>query len=121
MPRKVLVVDDSKSIIAMIQYSLERAGYEVLVAYDGEEGLRKLEEAGGVDLIVCDLNMPRMDGFTMLRAVKASAHSSVPFVVLSIEAHEKKRQQAREAGARAWIIKPFKEEQLLGAVQRFIK
>lgn len=121
MPRKVLVVDDSKSIVAMVQYSLERAGYEVLVAYDGEEGLERLEEAGGANLIICDLNMPRMDGLAMLRAVKASAHSSVPFVVLSTEVHEKMRQQAKEAGARAWIIKPFKEEQLLGAVKKFIK
>jgi len=121
MPQKVLVVDDSKSIVAMIRYSLERAGYEVLVAHDGEEGLQRLEEAGGADLIICDLNMPRMDGFAMLRAVKASAHSSIPFVVLSIEAQENMRQQARDLGARAWIIKPFKEEQLLGAVRKFIK
>ena len=121
MPQKVLVVDDSKSIVAMIRYSLERAGYEVLVAHDGLEGLQKLEESDGADLIICDLNMPRMDGLTMLREVKASAHSSIPFLVLSIEANEKMRQQARQAGARAWIIKPFKEEQLLGAVKKFIK
>ncbi len=121
MPQKVLVVDDSKSIIAMIQYSLERAGYEVLVAYDGEEGLERLEGAGGANLIICDLNMPRMDGLAMLKAVKASVHSSIPFVVLSTEANENMRQQAKQAGARAWIIKPFKEEQLLGAVKKFIK
>ncbi|MCK4910567.1 MAG: response regulator [Thermodesulfovibrionales bacterium] len=122
MAQKVLVVDDSKSIVTMIQYSLEKDSYEVLLAGNGEEGLKMLEETGGVNLIICDLNMPVMDGMTMLKEVKSSSrHSSVPFIILTTEAKGEVREEARQAGARAFIIKPFTEEQLLGAVRKFIK
>ncbi len=122
MAKKVLVVDDSKSIVAMIQYSLEKVGHQVLTAYDGNEGLQRLEEAGGVDLILCDLNMPNMDGLSMLKAIKASKkYAKIPFLMLTTEAQQSLRQQAKDAGAKAWIIKPFTDEQIQGAIKKFIK
>ncbi len=122
MAKKVLVVDDSKSIVAMVQYALEKVGYQVLTAHDGQEGLERLKEASGTDIIICDLNMPNMDGLTMLKAVKASPeYAGIPFLMLTTEAQQSMRQQAKEAGARAWIIKPFTDEQIRGAVEKFIK
>jgi two-component system chemotaxis response regulator CheY len=119
--KRVLIVDDSKSIIAMVQYSLEKAGYEVHTAYNGEEGLKRLEEMDGADLIVCDLNMPKLDGLSMLAKVKDSKFSSTPFVILTTEAHESFREKAKEVGAKAFIIKPFTEDQLKSVVKKFIK
>ncbi len=116
------MVDDSKSIVAMVQYALEKAGYQVFSAHDGQEGLERLKETGGTDIIICDLNMPNMDGLTMLKAVKASSeYVGIPFLMLTTEAQQSMRQQAKEAGARAWIIKPFTDEQIRGAVEKFIK
>ena len=122
MAKKVLVVDDSKSIVAMVRYSLEKTGYQVFSAHDGQEVLERLKEAQGADIIICDLNMPNMDGLTMLKAVKASPeYAGIPFLMLTTEAQQSMRQQAKEAGARAWIIKPFTDEQIRGAVEKFIK
>ena len=122
MAKKVLVVDDSRSIVAMVRYSLEKTGYQVFSAHDGQEGLERLKETGGTDIIICDLNMPNMDGLTMLKAVKASSeYVGIPFLMLTTEAQQSMRQQAKEAGARAWIIKPFTDEQIRGAVEKFIK
>lgn len=122
MGRKVLVVDDSRSIVALVRIALENAGHEVFTAEDGEEGLRRLDEAGGMDLVICDLNMPGMDGIEMLRKAKSSEqHRFTPFLMLTTETQERMREQARAAGARAWISKPFTEEQLLDAVTKLIR
>lgn len=116
------MVDDSRSIVAMVQYALEKVGYQVFSAHDGQDGLERLKEAGGADIIICDLNMPNMDGLAMLKAVKASPeYAGIPFLMLTTEAQQSMRQQAKEAGARAWIIKPFTDEQICRAVEKFIK
>ena len=120
---KILVVDDSKAMVAMIKLTLEKAGHEVATGSTGVEGLLRLDEAGGdVDLIICDLNMPEMDGLDMLRKVRESeAGRRIPFMMLTTEIKSETRQQAKEAGASAWMIKPFNEEQILDAVNRLLR
>jgi two-component system chemotaxis response regulator CheY len=106
----------------MVRIALENAGYEVYSAGNGEEGLICLDEAGGADLVICDLNMPKVDGIEMLREAKSSEkHRFTPFLMLTTETQKKMREQAREAGARAWIGKPFTEEQLLDAVTKLLR
>ncbi len=120
MSRKVLVVDDSASIRKVVSLTLKGAGYEIDEAVDGQDALSKL--AGSkYNLIICDINMPNMDGLTFLRTMRQSEASKfTPVIMLTTESQEEKKWEGQEAGARAWIVKPFKPEQLLSAVSKLI-
>src|SRR4051812_40324231 len=107
MSKTILAVDDSASIRQMVKLTLGSAGYRVVEAVDGADGLSKAQ-AAPVNMIVTDLNMPVMDGLTFIREVrKLSAYRGVPIVFLTTESDSGIRQQAKEAGATAWIVKPF--------------
>ena len=121
MAKTILIVDDSTSMRTVVKLTLVRAGYDVLEAGDGQEGLAALEKAGKVHLIVSDVNMPNMDGITFVTKVKQHArHKFTPVVMLTTEGQDTKKEQGRAAGAKAWIVKPFNPPQLLDAVSKLM-
>ncbi|HSW07178.1 response regulator [Aquabacterium sp.] len=121
MPKTILIVDDSSSLRTVVKLALARAGYEVLEAGDGEQGLAQLDKAAKVNLIVSDVNMPKMDGIAFVAAVKKHArHKFTPVIMLTTEGQDAKKEQGRAAGAKAWIVKPFNPPQLLDAVSKLI-
>jgi two-component system chemotaxis response regulator CheY len=114
-----MTVDDSASVRQMVAFTLKNAGYDVLEAQDGQDALAKLTRP--VNLVITDLNMPRMDGIGLVKSLRAhAAHKYVPIVVLTTESQESRKQEARAAGATGWIVKPFRPEQLLGVVKKVL-
>lgn len=119
--KRVLTVDDSASVRQMVGFTLRNAGYEVVEAVDGKDGLDKV---GGAkfDLIVTDLNMPNMDGIQLIAGVrKLPGHSFTPILMLTTESQAEKKDAGRKAGATGWIVKPFNAEQLIAVVQKLVK
>lgn len=120
MPRTVLVVDDSVTIRQMVSFTLKEAGFAVVEAGDGQEGLERLASQR-IDLIVTDLNMPRVDGIGFIRALRSRPASKyTPVVMLTTESQESKRQEGRSAGATAWMVKPFHPEKLLHVIGKVL-
>jgi two-component system chemotaxis response regulator CheY len=120
MGKSVLVVDDSGSVRTVVGIALRGAGYEVVEAGDGSEGLRMLD-GRRVHLIISDVNMPGMDGLTFLKEIKRHPqHKFVPVMMLTTEAGADKMAVGKAEGARAWMTKPFKPEQMLQAVQKLV-
>jgi two-component system, chemotaxis family, chemotaxis protein CheY len=118
MSKTVMVVDDSSSFRTVVKLALQKAGYAVIEAGDGKDAVGKL---GGqkINLIVCDVNMPNMDGLAFLRHIKAMAtYKFTPVIMLTTESQESKKAEGRAAGARAWITKPFQPSQLVEAVNK---
>jgi two-component system chemotaxis response regulator CheY len=121
MAKTILIVDDSSSLRSVVKIALTRAGYEVIEAGDGKEALAQLDKAGKVNLIVSDVNMPNMDGITLVTEVKKHPrHRFTPVVMLTTEGQDAKKEQGRAAGAKAWITKPFNPPQLLDAVSKLV-
>jgi two-component system chemotaxis response regulator CheY len=121
MAKTILIVDDSTSLRVVVKIALVRAGYEVIEAGDGREGLAALDKAAKVHLIVSDVNMPNMDGITFVGQVKQHPkHRFTPVIMLTTEGQNGKMEQGRAAGAKAWIMKPFNPPQLLDAVSKLI-
>lgn len=115
--KTILVVDDSGSFRTVVKLALQKAGYTVLEAADGQAALGTLGGAAKVHLIVCDVNMPVMDGLTFLKQVKTMpSYKFTPVIMLTTESQESKKAEGRAAGAKAWITKPFQPSQLVDAV-----
>jgi two-component system, chemotaxis family, chemotaxis protein CheY len=120
MAKTIMIIDDSVSLRQVVAIALASAGYDVLEACDGQDALAKLT-GQKVHLMICDVNMPNMDGITFLKAVRAHAsYKFTPVIMLTTEAGEDKKREGQAAGARAWVVKPFKPEQLLVAVSKLI-
>ena len=118
MAKTIMIVDDSASMRRVIGIALKGAGYDVLEGCDGKDALGKLT-GQKVHMIISDVNMPVMDGIAFLRAVKQMpAYKFTPVIMLTTESGEAKKREGQAAGARAWVVKPFQPEQLIGAVQR---
>ncbi len=118
MVKKILAVDDSKTILSIVVQTLESAGYETLQAEDGIQGLEVLE-GSAPDLIITDINMPRLDGFGFIERIRRSErYRAIPILVLTTESDPQKRERARKAGATGWIVKPFEAAKLVDAVGR---
>jgi two-component system chemotaxis response regulator CheY len=118
MAKTIMVVDDSISIRQVVGIALKQAGYEVVEACDGRDALAKLT-GQKVSLIISDVNMPNMDGISFVRELKTRpAYKFTPVLMLTTESQEDKKEQGKAAGARAWMVKPFKPEGLLAAVQK---
>ena len=118
MAKTIMIVDDSASMRQVVGIALRGAGYEVLEGRDGRDALSKLT-GQKVHLIISDVNMPVMDGISFVRAVKQlPAYKFTPIIMLTTESDESKKREGQAAGARAWVVKPFKPPQLLAAVQR---
>jgi len=118
MSTTVLTVDDSRAMRDMLKHSLTEAGFRVLQAEDGVEGLEVLA-LESPDVIVTDLNMPRMDGFGFIEALRADVNRrSMPVLVLTTESDGDKKTRARAVGATGWIMKPFDPVKLVDAIRR---
>jgi two-component system chemotaxis response regulator CheY len=117
--KTVLTVDDSRTMRDMLKLALTQAGYEVVQAEDGVHGLEVLAANPPPDVIVTDINMPRMDGFGFIEGVRRDErHRAVPILVLTTESDSDKKMRARQAGATGWIVKPFNPEKLVDAIRR---
>jgi two-component system chemotaxis response regulator CheY len=120
MSRKILAVDDSASIRQMVKMTLTGGGYDVISAVDGNDGLAQAKTTRA-DLVLTDLNMPGMNGLALIREIrKLPNYVGVPIVFLTTESDAGLKQQAKEAGATAWIVKPFQQDQLLAAVRKVL-
>ncbi len=120
MAKTILVVDDSASLRQVVAIALKGAGYDVIEACDGKDALAKLT-GQKVHLIISDVNMPNMDGITMVKEVKQmAAYKFTPIIMLTTESQESKKAEGQAAGAKAWVVKPFKPEQMLQAVSKLI-
>jgi two-component system chemotaxis response regulator CheY len=116
----ILTVDDTASMRQMISFTLHSVGHEVIQASDGQEALKVLE-GKKVDLVIADINMPNMDGITLLKSLRALAeYKFTPILMLTTESQDAKRQQGKVAGATGWIVKPFNPEQLLTVVKKVL-
>lgn len=120
MAKKLLVIDDSASLRQVVNIALTQAGYEVVEAADGQEALNKLDGTK-FHLAICDVNMPVMDGITFVaESKKLPSYRFMPIIMLTTESRESRREEGRKAGAKAWVVKPFRPEQILYAVERLI-
>ncbi|MBP1807575.1 response regulator [Rubellimicrobium aerolatum] len=120
MKRTVLTVDDSRAMRDMLRLCLSGAGYAVAEAVDGEDGLLALRRLRP-DVIISDINMPRLDGFGFIEKVRAEKdYLGIPILVLSTECDAAKKARARAAGATGWIVKPFEPAKLVSALARVL-
>jgi two-component system chemotaxis response regulator CheY len=119
MGKKILIVDDSRTIRQQVSFTLTKGGYSVVEAEDGKDGLTKLDANPDVSMIISDVNMPNMNGIEMVEAIKTEGkHLSVPIVMLTTEGSNDLIQRAKNAGAKGWLVKPFKPDQLIAAVEK---
>lgn len=120
MSKTILIVDDSASIRQVVAMTLKGAGYEVIEACDGQDALSKLT-GQRVHLIISDVNMPVMNGIELLKQVKAHpTYKFTPVIMLTTESSDSMKEQGRAAGAKAWMVKPFKPEQILAATAKLV-
>jgi two-component system chemotaxis response regulator CheY len=118
MAKTIMIVDDSASIRTVVGIALRGEGYAVIEAINGQDAINKLT-GQKVNLIISDVNMPIMDGITFVKNVKTmAAYKFTPIIMLTTESDESKKREGQAAGARAWVVKPFKPEQMLAAVQK---
>jgi two-component system chemotaxis response regulator CheY len=118
--KTILTVDDSASVRQMVKITLSAAGYGVIEAADGREGLAKAQ-SNSINMIVTDLNMPVMNGLEFIRALRQQPpFRGIPIVFLTTESDDGMKQQAKAAGATGWITKPFKQEQLVAVARKLL-
>jgi two-component system chemotaxis response regulator CheY len=119
MTKTILTVDDSATVRQMVSFTLKASGYDVIEATDGQDALTKLTQP--LNMVVTDLNMPSLDGIGLIKKLRAHPTCKyVPIVVLTTESEAAKKQEAKAAGATAWIVKPFRPEQLVAVVQKVL-
>ncbi|MCE4557764.1 response regulator [Roseateles cellulosilyticus] len=120
MAKTIMIVDDSASLRQVVSIALRGAGYDVIEGCDGADALRKLT-GQKVHLIISDVNMPNMDGISLVKAVKQlPTYKFTPIVMLTTESQEAKKAAGQAAGAKAWMLKPFSPPQLLSVVQKLV-
>lgn len=120
MPKTILAVDDSASIRQMVSFTLKSAGYDVVEAVDGMDGLEKAK-ARAINLVLTDQNMPRMDGLTLIRTLRGLPQYKVtPILMLTTESSDAMKTQGRAAGATGWLVKPFDPQKLVEVVKKVI-
>lgn len=118
MSTRILTIDDSKTMRDMLMLTLAEAGFDVLQAVDGQDGLDVLVNER-VDVVITDINMPRMDGYEVIRQLRRKPeHQSTPILVLTTESESEKKNLAREAGATGWLVKPFDPDRLVATVRK---
>jgi two-component system chemotaxis response regulator CheY len=119
MEKKIIVVDDSSSVRGQVGATLEEAGYKCVEAADGREALTQIDEHADAALVISDIHMPNLGGIEMIERLRdMGTRPNLPILLLTTEAHRKLVDRAKAAGAKGWIIKPFKRELLLAAVQK---
>jgi len=120
MSKLIMTADDSASVRQMVSFTLKKEGYDVLEAIDGKDALTKMN--GSVKMLITDLNMPNMDGITLIKQVRSNpAYKFIPIIMLTTESQDTKKQEGKSAGATGWIVKPFKPEQLVSVVKKVLR
>lgn len=120
MAKTVLTVDDSASIRQMVAFTLKSAGYTVIEAADGQEGLDKAK-SNAVNLVLTDQNMPKMDGLTLIKSLRGlPQYRSTPILMLTTESSDAMKSQGKAAGATDWLVKPFDPQKLLEVVKKVV-
>lgn len=120
MAKTIMIVDDSASLRQVVAIALKSGGYDVLEACDGKDALSKMT-GQKINLIISDVNMPNMDGISFVKQVKQLPnYKFTPIIMLTTESQEGKKQEGQAAGAKAWVVKPFKPEQMLSAVSKLV-
>lgn len=117
MGKKIMIVDDSKTIRQQVSFTLSKGGYEVIEAEDGADGIEKLKANSDVAMVISDVNMPNMNGLEMVEKLKNDG-STVPVIMLTTEGAADLIQRAKDAGAKGWLVKPFQPDQLVAAVTK---
>lgn len=118
---KILVVDDSSTVRDEVAGFLKKAGLDVATAVDGKDGLAKLKADPGIKLVVSDVNMPNMDGLTMVEKIRGElGNSSVNIIMLTTESSPSMKERGKAAGIKGWIVKPFKGEAVLDAFKKLV-
>jgi two-component system chemotaxis response regulator CheY len=121
MSKTFLIVDDSASMRQLVSFAIKDAGHDVIAAEHGKDALGKLGNAP-IDMVITDLNMPEMDGIELIKQLRSMAkYKFTPILMLTTESQETQKQEGKAAGASGWIVKPFKPEQLLEVVKKFVK
>ena len=120
MGKMILVVDDSSSMRQVVSMALKGGGYDVIEACDGKDALAKLS-GQKIHLVISDVNMPNMDGITFVRELKKIAtYKFMPVIMLTTEGSDEKKKAGQDAGAKAWVVKPFQPQQMLAAVSKLV-
>ena len=118
MAKTVLAVDDSKTMRDMVTFTLKEAGYNALEAEDGKAALNVLS-GNAVDAVITDLNMPNMNGFELIRALRSDPkHKFTPILMLTTEGDDTKKQEGKSAGATGWLVKPFNPQKLVEVIKK---
>jgi two-component system chemotaxis response regulator CheY len=119
MGKKIIVIDDSQTIREQVGTTLRRAGFEILEAVDGVDGAEVIERTPDAALAICDVNMPKKNGLELLEGLRDSGRATtLPVLMLTTEGQPQLIERARKAGAKGWLVKPFKADLLLAAVKK---
>ena len=115
-----MTVDDSASVRLMVNFTLKELGYEIIEAENGKAALKKMD-GKHIDMLITDINMPEMDGISLIRKVRANPdYKFIPIILLTTESQVEKKNEGKQAGATGWIVKPFKPDQLVAVVKRVL-
>lgn len=118
---KILAVDDSASMRQMVSFTLKGAGHDVIEACDGQDALTKAQGQSGIDLVISDINMPNMDGISLIKHLRAlPSFKFTPILMLTTESSADKKGEGKSAGATGWIVKPFNPDQLLATIGKVL-
>lgn len=121
MGKTALVVDDSRTMRQMVAFTLTNAGFSVVEAEDGKDAVKKVTAGPKMDIVVTDLNMPEMDGITLIKELrKMAAFKFTPILMLTTESALEKKQEGKAAGATGWIVKPFNPDILLKTIAKVL-
>jgi two-component system chemotaxis response regulator CheY len=118
MTTKVLIVDDSATVRQQVRLALSQAGFDVVEAVDGMDGLERIQKGSDIRAVICDVNMPRMSGIELLEHCHKQGGPGMPVLMLTTEGQPALIQKAKQYGAKGWIVKPFKAELLVAAVKK---
>ena len=122
MAKTILVVDDSGTVRQQVSMALKQAGFAIVEAADGEEALAAIESNRAIDMVVCDVNMPNLNGLEMVEKIKSNPeHKSLPILMLTTEGQPSMIKRAKDAGAVGWIVKPFDANQLVQTAKHLTK
>ena len=120
MTKTIMTVDDSASVRLMVNFTLKDLGYEIIEAENGKDALKKLQTKQ-IHMLITDINMPEMDGISLIRKVRANPdYKFIPIILLTTESQLEKKNAGKEAGATGWIVKPFKPDQLVAVVKKVL-
>lgn len=121
MPKTALIVDDSVTVRQMVGFTLRQSGFDVIEGENGKDALSKLSDAPAVDVVITDLNMPEMDGITLIRQLRGLPRTRfTPILMLTTESQTSKKEEGRAAGATGWIVKPFDPDRLLKTIAKVV-